>query len=160
MRKITLSEGAQIAEIVAAIAVVVSLLYVGLQLRANTAAVRSASIQAITSTTADVLLVQSSNPELIRIRRVGDEDHTSLSDDEAYQYYLFYRQFWLNHQNNHFQRRLGVIDDDVWGVFERIICFQTSKSGVRATWPDHTNVLDAAFIAIVEQCPEFARADR
>lgn len=154
MKRLTLSEGAQIAEIVAALAVVVSLVYVGLQLQSNTAAVRSASVQAITSTTASVLAVQSSNPELVRIRRIGDLDPSDLDDDEAYQYRLFYRNFWLNHQNTFFQRRLGVIDENVWAVYRRIICDVISRPGARLTWPDHAAVLDSEFIAMVEDCEE------
>lgn len=143
---------AQLAEIVAAVAVVVSLLYVGLQLRANTAAIRSSSLQAITSNTASVLQMQAANPELLRIRRTGDESPAALNEEEAYQYYIFYRTFWLNHQNSFFQRRLDVIDDDMWDVYQRVICGNMSRPGVRATWPDHAQVLDTAFVAAVESC--------
>lgn len=154
MRRLTLSEAAQIAEIVAALAVVVSLIYVGLQLQANTAAVRSASVQAITSTTASVLQLLSSNPELTRIRRVGDLNPDALDYDEAYQYRVFYRNFWLNHQNTFFQRRLGVIDEDVWAVYQRIICDVMARPGARLKWSDHSSVLDPEFVALAENCDE------
>ena len=55
MRRLSLGEFAQIAEIVAAVAVVVSLVYVGIGLRDNTFAVRSASAQAVTNTSLDIL---------------------------------------------------------------------------------------------------------
>ena len=45
--KISLGQLAQIAEIVAALAVVISLIYVGRQLESNTSAARSATVQAI-----------------------------------------------------------------------------------------------------------------
>lgn len=82
MRRMTLSDWAQLAEIVAAIAVVVSLVYVGIGLRDNTAAVRSAALQAVTSTSQASLLAQASDLELSRVRRVGDDDFEKLTEDD------------------------------------------------------------------------------
>ena len=45
-----LAELAQVAEIIAAVAVVVSLVYVGIEVRSNTSAVRGAAMQAIATT--------------------------------------------------------------------------------------------------------------
>jgi hypothetical protein len=82
----TLSDWAQLSEVVAAVAVVVSLVYVGVGLRENTAAVRSAARQAVTSSSQDSLLAQASDPGLSHVRRVGDEVYASLSEDEKHQY--------------------------------------------------------------------------
>lgn len=45
MKKPTLGDLANLAEIIGAIAIVISLIYVGQELRANTAAVKAASLQ-------------------------------------------------------------------------------------------------------------------
>jgi hypothetical protein len=57
MSKIKLTELAQIAEIIAAVAVVMSLIYVGKEVQSNTAAVRGASMQAVATTDADILMI-------------------------------------------------------------------------------------------------------
>jgi hypothetical protein len=74
VKKLTLTDWAQLAEIIAAVAVVISLIYVGAGLRANTAAIRSASVQAITNTSVALLTAQTTSADLSRIRRIGDLD--------------------------------------------------------------------------------------
>jgi len=155
MRKLSLTECAQVAEVVAAIAVVISLIYVGIGLRDNTAAVRSASVQAITATSQNGLIAESTNADLSRLRRVGDDDPSSLDVDERYRYYTLYRQIWISFQNVYFQRDLGTVGADLWATYQRIICSQFTRPGVRATWEDHASVLDPAFVSVAEACPTF-----
>ncbi|MGD8340948.1 MAG: hypothetical protein PVH89_09205 [Gammaproteobacteria bacterium] len=155
MKRLTLNETAQIAEVVAAVAVVVSLIYVGVGLRDNTAAVRSASIQAITTTSQNGLIAESTSADLSRIRRIGDEDYEQLDLDERRRYFTLYRQIWLSFQNVFFQRDLGTVGADLWGTYQRIICNQLSRPGVKATWPNHAAVLDPGFVAAAEGCSTF-----
>ena len=155
MKKLTLTEYAQIAEVVAAVAVVVSLVYVGIGLRDNTAAVRSASVQAITTTSQNGLIAESTSADLSRIRRIGDEDPSELDVDEARRYQTMYRQIWISFQNVYFQRDLGTVGADLWGTYERIICTQFAKAGPRITWEDHAGVLDPGFVAAAEACSTF-----
>jgi len=155
MKKLTLTEYAQIAEVVAAVAVVVSLVYVGIGLRDNTAAVRSASVQAITTTSQNGLIAESTSADLSRIRRIGDENPSDLDVDERRRYGTLYRQIWLSFQNVYFQRDLGTVGADLWGTYERIICTQFTKAGVRMTWDDHAVVLDPGFVGAAEACTTF-----
>ena len=89
VNKTRLGELAQIAEIVAAVAVVLSLIYVGRGLIDNTAAIRATSVQAITSGTREALLAVAVDEDLSRIVRIGSADRSMLSGDEAYRFSLF-----------------------------------------------------------------------
>ena len=155
MKRLNLAETAQLAEIVAAMAVIISLIYVGFQLKANTDAVRSASIQAITSTSIEVIGAQNADPELARIRRTGNEDFSALTADETYRYNILNRQIWLTFHNVYLQRNLGVTGGELWSTYERIICIDMLRPGVVATWSFHARVLDPGFVAMVEACPKF-----
>ncbi len=157
LKKLTLLEFSELAEIFAAIAVVISLVYVGFQLKANTAAVRSASIQAVTSTSVSALGALATNPDLARIRRIGDTDPSKLTSDEASRYFALQRQIWLIMQNVYLQKDLEVIGAKLWGTYQRIICNNLLQEGAVAQWQNHSNVLDPGFVAIVEACPEFER---
>ena len=156
VNKTRLGELAQIAEIVAAVAVVLSLIYVGRGLIDNTAAIRATSVQAITSGTREALLAVAVDEDLSRIVRIGSADRSMLSGDEAYRFSLFSRQRWLFFQGIWIQRNLGVLDDQVWGAYERAICTVISNddSGDRAEWPNHVSVLDPEFVNMVEECPK------
>ncbi|NIU11173.1 MAG: hypothetical protein GWN81_20525 [Phycisphaerae bacterium] len=147
-----LAEFAQIAEIVAAAAVVVSLIYVGKEVQSNTSAVRGAAMQAIATTDADALMAVASDSDLSEIVRLGQQDPSQLTPADAFRYGLFMRQFWLNFQNIYQQSELGLVDSSVWQSYVSVICGMWSRPGVQDTWSAHIEVLDASFVAVVEAC--------
>ena len=135
------------------VAVLVGLVALVLEIRTNTAAIQAASVQEITSGTREALLTIASDRELSRIVRIGTSDRSALDEDEAYRFLLFSRQRWLFFQGIWTQRRLGVLDDQVWGAYERAICnVLRDGAGDRAEWPNHRNVLDSEFVAMIEEC--------
>ena len=152
MSKIKLAEIAQIAEVIAAVAVVVSLIYVGTEVQSNTSAVRGAAMQAIATTDANALMTIAADAELSEIIRVGQQDPSQLNPADAFRYRLYMRQFWLSFQNIYQQSELGLIDSSVWQSYVSVICGMWSQPGTRETWSNHVNVLEPSFVAVVEAC--------
>ncbi len=152
MSKIKLSELAHIAEIIAAVAVVMSLIYVGKEVQSNTAAVRGAAMQAVATTDADALLTIAADATLSEIVRLGQLDPSQLTPPDAFRFYLFMRQFWLSFQNIYQQSELGLIDQSVWRSYVSVICGMAARPGVQKTWSDHAVILDPAFVAVVDDC--------
>ncbi|MHC4235283.1 MAG: hypothetical protein ACYSUQ_09230 [Planctomycetota bacterium] len=111
MAKLTLSSWASIAEIVSAIAVVLSLIYVATELRGNTRAVEAATLVEVNKIAREHLLLVWSNQEANRISMVGDEDLSQLSPEERQRYYWNVRSFWLGMQTVFRQHDLGM---SVW----------------------------------------------
>lgn len=153
MKKLSLAETAHLAEVVAAAAVVLSLVYVGRGLEANTAAVQGAAIQAITATHVGSLLTQASDSELTRIRIVGDRDPSALNEIEAAQYWTLRWQIWIGIEHTYFQHEQGLVDDRTWAVYNRVVCSTWVSPGVREIWPGHRELLDSGFVGLVERCP-------
>jgi len=147
-----LSELAHYAEIAAAITVVISLIYVGRQVQDNTAAIRSSTMQAVADSSDTALQYQAADEDLTRIRTIGNADISALTELEAVRYMSFNRGQWLRMQNIYAQQQLGVLDERFWYTYSRIICDIYSPSGVRATWSDHSDVLDPDFVTFVESC--------
>jgi hypothetical protein len=115
MAKLTLSSWASIAEIVSAIAVVLSLIYVATELRGNTRAVEAATLVEVNKIAREHLLLVWSNQEANRISMVGDEDLSQLSPEERQRYYWNVRSFWLGMQTVFRQHDLGnafAVDGD------------------------------------------------
>lgn len=152
MKRPSLAEIAQLAEVVAAVAVVLSLVYVGRELRSNTAAIRGESLQGVADASAQILLTTAADSALSRIRQLGDRDVTLLSDAEVYRYGTLLRQVLLAFQNVYFQNELGVLEPRVWEGYRRILCDLASNPGVRDTWELHRHVLDPGYAEIVERC--------
>jgi hypothetical protein len=152
MKRIGLSEIAQLAEVVAAVAVVVSLIYVGREVQSNTAAIRAASLQGVANASGEILLTVASDSALSRIRQLGSRDISLLNEAEVYRYGTLIRQTLLTLQNVYFQNELRVLDPRVWAGYHRVICDLWSNAGVQATWDHHRHTLDPGFVGIVESC--------
>ncbi len=147
-----LSDLAHYAEIIAAIAVVVSLLYVGRQVQDNTAAIRSASVQSVADSSDAALRNIAADEDLSRIRLIGDADYSALSELDAHRYRMFIRGQWIRMQNIYAQNQLGVLDDSFWSTYAKIICEIYASEGAKNTWPGNKAVLDKDFISFVEGC--------
>ena len=134
------------------VGVIAGIVFLAFEMQVNTSAVRSATIQAITDASANSLRSLASDPEMAQLRLDGDKDFSSLTDLQAYQYHVYYRQHWLRFQNIFFQRRFGVLEEGVWGTYARVICADIKTDGIRANWPNQAEVLDSAFVEFVESC--------
>jgi hypothetical protein len=154
VKKLQLGELAHYAEIAAAMAVVVSLIYVGRQVEDNTAAIRSSTMQAVADSSDVALQNLTADEDLSRIRMTGDADNSALTELEAKRYMNFNRGQWLRMQNIYAQQQLGVLDEGFWYTYSRIICSIYATHGVRATWSDHSGVLDPNFVKFVESCTD------
>jgi hypothetical protein len=152
MAKRWLSDISQVAEIIAAIAVVVSLVYVGQEVKRNTAAIQGASLQAIATSDSETLLTVAADASLSEVIRLGHDDPDLLNQSEKFRYTLFMRNFWLSFQNIYQQRELQLLDETVWQSYLTVICGMKSRTGVQKTWPEHSHILEDKFVATVEQC--------
>lgn len=86
----TLREFALIAEIISALAIVISLLFVGIQIRANTKATQASTFHEIAALDINILLNFGSSNELSRIITTFRDNPESLTDEEQnHGFYLF-----------------------------------------------------------------------
>ena len=138
--------------LLANIGVIAGIVFLAMEIKVNTSAIRSASLQSITDASADTLRALASDRELAALRLAGDADPSQLSETEKFQYFAYYRQHWLRLQNIFFQQRFDVLPEEVWETYARIICTDIQTPGIKASWPDHAAVLDPAFVEFVESC--------
>lgn len=155
MRKISLAELASVAEIIAAIAVVFSLFFVALEVRRNTRAVQTATLQSVLDIARQQVLLMASNADLNRISMAGDTAISKLTPEERMRYAWQNRSFWLGMQTVYRQWRLGVLPDEEWAVFNTVICHNIAVAGTRTLWQRETRTLIPEFVSVVESCESF-----
>ena len=125
------------------VAVLIGLIFVGLELRQNTAAMQAASLQNQTDASTNFLILVASDADLARIWIEGQDDPGNLNETDALRYYLFTRARWLRMQNAFLQWRRGMLTDDVWNYYERLICDPEATGGRRfvGTWSEHLSLI-------------------
>jgi len=135
------------------LAVLAGLVALVIEIRTNTAAVQAASVQEAANASREYLTNIAMDEDMSLIRRAGAENLDNLTEDEAFRFFLHSRGNWLYMQNVWIQRGLGVLDDRAWQSVQRIFCDMLQQPGWSQDWVNHREVLDADFVAVVEDCP-------
>ena len=117
-----LEEYALIAEIISGIAIVISLVFVGLQIRGNTRATQASTFQSIATLDINMLLNFGNSKELARLISTFRDNPDSLTEEEQnHGFYLFgaevrhVENLFLQNENRmlsekHWQSRKALVD--------------------------------------------------
>ena len=131
---------AAVAELVGALVVVVTLVYVATELRANTKAVRKSAAESALSIVLEFTGDMARDNEVSQLLTKGTEDWDSLSEsDRTRLAYVLFRLFKIL-ENIHYYHSLGTLDEETWlGWKNLILYFAHSPAGqfymgVRKHW--------------------------
>jgi len=110
-----------IAEIVAAIAVLVSLWYLAIQLKQNTDLERAKLEVQLGLTWAQMHDHMIQNPNLARAYDLAAESWNEMSDEDVRAYLWFVAKSFHILEGMFRQHQRGLLTDDVWAPYERFI---------------------------------------
>jgi hypothetical protein len=130
-----LEKWALIAEIVGAAAIVISLVFVGLEIRSNTQAAQAATFQASVAYDVELLLGQGRDADTARAYIAWLDDPDSLSGGERAQAALLSAASVRHMENLYLQYEAGMLSDEAWSAREQYI-----RNGVNR--PGHMRVLE------------------
>ena len=133
------------------IAVLIGLIFVGLELRQNTAAVQAATFQDLTHASSDFLVEIGTNPENRRIYSKGMREPDLLNEEDRRQFYYLQQAYWLRMQNAFMQWQRGTLTDDDWSVYQSITCQTAVLPGPAAHWRG-TPGFTPSYKAFLESC--------
>jgi hypothetical protein len=102
-----------IGEIVGAIGVIATLLYLAAQIRQNTKAIKGATLDSLTQHKQAELRWSS---DIATAWRKSIEEPENLTPDEAWQMTEWMTAAFVARQNEYFQYEQGLIDDDSWAA--------------------------------------------
>ena len=128
-------------------AVILGLVFVGFELRQNTAAIQAETMQGLSDASQEYLLLLGSDGNLAEIVRKGQRSPDQLSETEALQFFYLKRTQWIRYQNAFFQYQRGTMGDEDWGFYDSLICRASGTD-----WENHRNSLTRPFTEFVEAC--------
>jgi hypothetical protein len=103
-----------IGEVVGAIAVVVTLIYLAVQVRRGTSATQAASIQAAAATDHEFLLTLGSDPVTAQLWATYLAAPDTLPEDQKMQGHLLMASLLRRLENIQIQNRLGTLSSEGW----------------------------------------------
>jgi hypothetical protein len=147
----TLEDLGNIGEFLGAIGVVVSLVYLALQIRLNSRSIQASSYQSMTSHLAELNRVVVESPEIARILDVGSQDLTNLSAEERSRFELILVNRLRHFETLHYHYVRGLLEEPVWQAYRNVLGDILNSPGAAATRNASSGRgSPAAFLAEVE----------
>jgi len=140
----------RIAEFISAAAVVVGLLFVGLELRQNTTVQRITATQVLTAEYADALEVMAYEGEAACIYALGINGLSNLDDVQRLRFFVIMFQIYRSAEQLHYYSLEGMLEPRIWRGFERQLEEITQLPGVQEWWSARHNWFSDEFQSYVD----------
>ena len=148
--KARLSDLANIAEIVGAIAIVISLLYVGVQVRDSTRAVRSAAVNDANTSIQNWYLTISNNRQVSELWLDGLRSPEALDEDDEYQFHMTMHAAYMGFQNAFLLAQEGSLDEDILASITAALLPTKDLPGMRRYWRQRRGYFYPAFAEYID----------
>ena len=129
-----LQQLAQAGEFIGGLSVLLTLIYLAVQIRGNTRAVRSAAAQQTHDALTDGYYHLAHDPSLNRIFRMGTSDLSTISEDEVAQLFAFWSGTLYLCQNWLYQSDAGALDEDLMNSFLNGVSSNFHAEGFKQYW--------------------------
>ena len=146
----TLNDLANLGQIIGALAVVISLIYVALQIRQNTNAIRSATAQTVHEHFANWYQLIAADAELAQIAANGLRDYSSLSEQERVRFIATFMSFISYSQNAFLKWREGLLKPALWLGWEQVMMNLFGAPGGKVLWKERSYLFGEEFRRYIE----------
>jgi len=140
----------KLTEVLAAIAVIVTLVFVGLEVRQNTTAVQSSAAQSVHENFATWYSSIQSDGMLIDITTRGMQDYDSLNPIEKGQFIAVFMSFSSHTQNAFYKWQEGSLSPELWRGWELVSMNFFSTPGGQSFWDERGYMFADAFQYYIE----------
>ena len=142
-------------EIIGALVVFLTLVYLALQIRQNTHATRAASHHAVTDALNQLNLALAENEEVASIWVSGMNDRSSLTDIQRERYDALLRAYMHACDTMYYQAQVGAGDNGLWKAEERYLAVILASPGGKDWFEENSFSISPGFktalLEIIEQ---------
>ena len=146
-----LSEAANWAEIVSALGIVISLIYVGIQVTDNTSAMRSETASAASTEFSNWYTHVSSDAELIEVWLQGVTAPETLDEEQSLRFLFLVHILMLQFQNNYYLVEEGTLDEKMLYAINNTLATLRGTPGFELYWSLRRELFNPEYQAFVEQ---------
>ena len=134
MESLTLEQAYYIGELVTAVVVIFSVIYLALQVRQNTQVMITTNTHDMSSNINSIMDIIPNNGEVADIYRRGSVDYDSLDDTEMVRFRTLALHFMRIMQEAFVQNQVGILTRDSWSSFTRFYIDLMQLPGFQAVW--------------------------
>ena len=148
--KLKLSELANIAEVIGAFAVVVSLIYVGVQVNDSNSAVRSASVNDANVAVQEWYMQIGSDEQTSRLFYSALMSDEAKSNEDEFQFIMMFHGVFLAFQSSYLMAEEGTIDSELVNGLTGAILTVKDTPGMKRYWRQRRTTLHPRFVRYVD----------
>ena len=149
-----------LSQIVAVIGIFASLIFVGLQVRQNTKAIKATSHHAITDSFNAINTLIISDQRAARVWRLGMAGAEGLDEDERTSFNFMMLGYMRIFETLYYQHSNGTLDKKLFDEELETLKWSVTQPGFRAWWPSNPLSLSAEFRAFINGLIRDAQRER
>jgi len=142
---VTLSDLGNVGEFIASIGVVVSLVYLGIQIRQNSRIVKAATHHSSSRAWTELEVALATDSEAPRILLKGNRSYAELNLEERFRYSLLMRAILHQHEDDFVQVREGLIDANKIARHRRPVAEALAGPAARDWWTANAHLFSQDF---------------
>ena len=148
-----------IAELIGIAAIVASLVFVGVQIRQEAAATRSAAVLQLKDSWVQLNLAQATSLDLARAFDVVDTNGWESDAQARALVEGFYRTLFHNWSNAYYQYRIGTLEEEQWIPHMREMANAANKKLIGSVWEEWNYVYDDEFRRLMNETLSKSKMD-
>ena len=134
------------SEMVAALGVIVSLLYLARQVRSATDTARTSTYQAVVADFGALNRSMAESADLSDLFIQAMEDYDSLTPEERARISQVIFVCFHNFENMYYQYRKGYLEEDMWLGWKRMMLTYAARPGFQTYWKMRSSVFSQSFV--------------
>jgi hypothetical protein len=139
-----------ISQLVGSIAVVLSVLYLAMQVHSSTRIAKLAAQDAASTALREVTKPFAENADLARIWRLGLENVKALSAEDQARFFHSTYQFLKAYETIHFHHVYGLMDNQIWQGWCGLLQHYIASPGIEHYWRLRHELFSTRFQKFVE----------
>jgi hypothetical protein len=142
---------AAVGQLAAVLIGIPSLIYLALQIRAQTKERRQSAVNALTVQWGDLTKSLHDSPEFTAIYLRGVQFFSDLDPVSKLRFSAFFNRFFQNFQAMYFSRRDGVLSLSLWAQIERTMTDLLGYAGTQQWWETRRHWYTEEFACVVDK---------
>jgi hypothetical protein len=134
---VTLEQASDLSQIIGAISVVASLVFVGLQIRQNTRSQRVVAVNSLTAAAVAINVPGMESPSFGEALSQAMQDWTKATREQRIVAHYFLFSFFKLAESAWYQRQVHALDAAQWAGWERLLLAFYHCEGVKGGWWRH-----------------------
>lgn len=146
----TLSDLGDLGDFVGGIGVIVTLGYLAFQIRANTRAVQSASLDSVATSHFEFQKTLGQDPELVKLWFDGLTGRAELSEIDSQRFWFLLMSLLRQWERAFYKGRAGTLELGAWAGIEAELVAVFSNVGAQRQWKLNRSGFSTDFVEFVE----------